>query len=194
MPGFPRRKVTEPAAARTELPKIVLQITRGRAQHLAREVRSTAFLIGTAPDCDLVLADPRFDPVHSYVYVTPDRVTIRQLGEGPALSIDGRPTPWAVLFDGDRLQMGSYEFQVRIEWPAGSAHAESTPGQGEALPLPTVDDRAAERLLREVERGAETPRLTLFVGDDEGESDQPARRPQPAIRPSWQPRQKKASL
>jgi hypothetical protein len=186
--------VADPPPAQLELPKIVLEITRGRAQHMTRQVRSRAFLIGTAPDCDLVLADPRFDPVHSYLFVTPRRITIRQLGQGPPLSIDGRPAPWAVLADGDRIEMASYEFQVRITWPAGSAHAVRAGRKGESLPLTINHDRATERLLQEVERSAGSPRLTLYVGDDEDEAELKPTGRRIFNRPDRQARQKKASL
>jgi hypothetical protein len=161
---------------------------------MTRQVRSRAFLIGTAPDCDLVLADPRFDPVHSYLFVTPERITIRQLGQGPPLSIDGRPAPWAVLADGDRIEMASYEFQVQITWPEASAHAVCAARNGQSLPLSIDHDRATERLLQDVEGCAGSPRLTLFVGDNEGEAEPQAPRRRFVDSPNRQARQKKASL
>lgn len=165
MQGTDRAGGSDAAAREFDLPKIIREITRGRAKYKSREVRSSAFLIGAAPDCDLVLGDPRFDPVHSYRFVSPRRVTIRQLGFGPALCVDGRPTSWAALSDLDRLQIGPYKFQVRIEWP-GVGAGNSTGGKRERLPFPIDYELATERLLRDVEQYSDAPRLSLFKGDE----------------------------
>lgn len=165
---------TDGAAGRTALPRIVLEIARGRAKHKSRPVRSTAFLIGTAPDCDLVLADPQFDTVHSYLLVQPTRVTIRHLGAGPPLRVDGCEVAWRELDDRSRLQMGSYEFQVRIEWPE-SITDRSAGNAAAAQPEHPYDD-TTERQSREVAQIASPPRLSVFVGDD---PQAPGRQPQP---------------
>lgn len=186
---------TERSAGGQDRPKIVLEITRGRAKHKIREVSSAAFLIGTDTDCDLVLSDPHFDGLHSYVLVGQDRVTIRQLGWGPELRVGGRPAAWASLEDLDRLQMGPYEFQVRIEWPAGRAGG-GVAGEGtaETLPLNVARDAAIERLLLDVEQYSDQPRLSLFVGDGQYETERRVVRSKPAHLGAWQASQKKASF
>lgn len=176
------------------LPSITLEITCGRAKHRSRPIRSTAFLIGSAEDCDLVLGDPSFDPVHSYVFVRPGRVTIRQLGNGPSLYVGGRQVGWAVLQDFDRLQMGSYEFEVRIEWPRENGDVMGRdPAPREALPLELGAEPATERLLSDVEDYDEAPKLTLFVGDERDDVDD-ALPPLSAVDPrAWRQPPKKAS-
>ena len=75
-----------------------------------------AFLIGTAKDCDLVLGDGRFPEVHAAG--GPTGVTVRWLGDGPELTVNGRQALLsAPLADGDLLKAASYEFRVRIRWP-----------------------------------------------------------------------------
>jgi len=194
MQGTDRQGESDGAAREFELPKIVLEITRGRAKHKRRAVRSSAFLIGTAPDCDLVLGDPRFDPVYSYVFVSQRRVTIRQLGFGPALCVDGRPTPWATLSDLDWLQMGPYEFQVRIEWPRDNADVRNSGEERDSRSVGIDDERATERLLRDVERYSDVPRLTLFVGDEEYETAECRPRRSRTDPAAWRPPQIRASL
>ncbi|MEX0676281.1 MAG: FHA domain-containing protein [Pirellulales bacterium] len=195
MQGNDRRGGSDRTTREFDLPKITLEITRGRANHKTREVRSAAFLIGTAPDCDLVLGDPRFDPVHSYVFASPSRVTIRQLGQGPRLCVGGRPVSWAALSNLDRLQLGPYEFQVRIEWPKGHPDAGHPGGVvRETLPLPIDDDRATERLLRDVEQFSGAPRLSLFVGDDEHQTDDRVSHQMRLDRGTCRPSQKRASF
>lgn len=189
-----RRGGTEQAVGELELPHVVLEITRGRAKHKRRDVRAAAFLIGTAPDCDLVLGDPRFDALYGYLFVQPGRVAIRHLGQGPPLCVGGRTVTWASLADADHLQMGPYEFQVRIQWPQAQADAEPAGGRREETgPAPIDCDAAGERLLRDVEGFSAVPRLTLFTGDGQCEIEDHAPRTMAVARAAWGQFQKKAS-
>ncbi|MCA9247231.1 MAG: FHA domain-containing protein [Planctomycetales bacterium] len=94
--------------------RVALEILRGRAVRRMRPIDGPASLIGSAPDCDLVLGDARFPEVHSYVRVTDGQVTIRHLGFSPDLLVNGQPATLAILRDGDVIQMGPYYFGVRI--------------------------------------------------------------------------------
>jgi len=100
----------------TEL-RFLLEIGRGHARQKTRPITGPVFLIGSDSDCDLVLADERFDPIFAYLIAGKDGVTLRCVGEGPEVTIDGRPTRKSRLFDGDRLRIGAYEFRFRIVSP-----------------------------------------------------------------------------
>jgi hypothetical protein len=99
------------------LPRVELQIMRGRAKNKIRRVEVPVFLIGSATDCDLVLADAAFPEVHTYLYVNRGGVSVRRLGEGPELAVDGREVQASPVADGQTLRVGSYEFAVRIQQP-----------------------------------------------------------------------------
>jgi pSer/pThr/pTyr-binding forkhead associated (FHA) protein len=102
------------------LPEVTLEITRGAAQRRRRVVRPPVFLIGAAEDCDLVLGDPLFPSVHTYLYVTSAGVSARHIGEGPALLVNEREVETVRLQDGDRLKFGAYEFLLHVQKvPAG---------------------------------------------------------------------------
>jgi pSer/pThr/pTyr-binding forkhead associated (FHA) protein len=96
-------------------PRVTLEIVRGRARRLVRRVAPPVFLIGRAADCDLVLANEQFPEAFAYVYVTTDGVTVRHLGALPELLVNGRRVESVTLEDGDRLEMGPYEFQINIQ-------------------------------------------------------------------------------
>jgi len=102
---------------RAGLPNVQLEIIRGLARHRIRPVRVPVFLIGSADDCDLVLGDPDFPEVHTYLFVTAGGVSARHLGAGAPLLVDGRIVRSAVLHDGDVLASGPYEFRIRIDSP-----------------------------------------------------------------------------
>jgi pSer/pThr/pTyr-binding forkhead associated (FHA) protein len=96
------------------LPQVSLEIVRGAAQRRMRLVRPPVYLIGAAGDCDLVLGDPAFPAVHTYLYVTATGVSVRHIGEGPKLYVNGVAIETARLANGDRLRLGAYEFVVHV--------------------------------------------------------------------------------
>jgi len=97
------------------LPRVDLEITRGRARHKLRQVTVRAYLIGRANDCDLVLSDPRFGDVHAYLFRDPHRVSIRWLGCGPEVTVNGQLVDRLVqLEDQDCIRTGPYEFKMHL--------------------------------------------------------------------------------
>ena len=98
-----------------QLPQVDLEIVRGKASRRIREVSPPVFLIGAAEDCDLVLGDVRFPEAYAYLYVTVRGVSVRYLGDGPELNVNGELTESALLADGDILELGAYEFQLHIQ-------------------------------------------------------------------------------
>ena len=105
---------------RSSLPKVQLEIVRGLARNLVRDVAGPVYLIGAAHDCDLVLGDPQFPEVFAYLFVTEHGVSLRHLGAGPTLAVNDRVMQATPLFEGDVLCMEQYEFLIRIDWEGGA--------------------------------------------------------------------------
>lgn len=101
---------------RSEVPSVEIEILRGRARQLFRQVSGRVFLIGTAADCDMVLGDLQFPEVYAYLFLSEQGVSLRYLEAGPALMVNGRLVQAAAIFDGDVLRMANYEFVIHIEW------------------------------------------------------------------------------
>ena len=101
---------------RSSLPVVELEIAQGEARSLTRQVQGPVYLIGTAADCDLVLGDLQFPEVFAYLFLTERGVSLRRLGAGPVLTVNGRLTQSTPLLDGDVLSMGRYQFCLRIQW------------------------------------------------------------------------------
>lgn len=128
---------------------VELEITRGRAKHKLRRVSVRAYLIGSANDCDLVLGDPRFPQVHAYLLRGASGVTIRWLGQGPELTVNGHVAQASTpLVDLDVIRTGGYEFQVHLQpsgpRPTGDPEYSSSVTSGAPAGLPP-SSRAATR-------------------------------------------------
>ena len=95
-----------------------LTIHRGRAQRLVRSVTGPVFTIGAAETCEMVLGDIQFPDVHSYVCIRAGVVSMRYLGEGPTVTVNGREVRWGELLDGDRIRTGPFEFRTGIRYSA----------------------------------------------------------------------------
>jgi predicted component of type VI protein secretion system len=109
----PKSRLSRPL--RSQWPKVSLEIERGEARRKSRPVAGPVFLVGSAPDCDLVLGDPRFSDVHWYLFLKADRVLLRCLATEPEVKVQGRPVASAALSDGDHISSGGYGFRVRIQ-------------------------------------------------------------------------------
>jgi predicted component of type VI protein secretion system len=101
-----------------QLPRVELEVTRGRTRQSVRSLETRAFLIGAASDCDLVLTDPQFPAVYAYVMRDADGARIRAIAESPLLCVNGERVEETRLDDGDVIRTGPYEFRVRLTPPA----------------------------------------------------------------------------
>jgi len=118
-----------PAALRImhRKPLALLEIRRGMAKNKMRPVVGPVFLIGGSAECDLVLADPQFPEIHAYLLVNHGRISLRRVGEGPELTVDGRAVEAAKLFDGDLLRTGPYEFRLHLVSPGDPDYPREEP-------------------------------------------------------------------
>jgi len=97
-----------------QLPRVELEVTRGRTRQALRPLESRAYLIGAANDCDLVLTDPQFPAVYAYVMRDANGVKIRAIAESPMLTVNNRLVEETRLVDGDLVRTGPYEFRVHV--------------------------------------------------------------------------------
>ena len=92
---------------------MILEIRRGVAKHRERKVTEPVFLVGSNPDCDMVLGDPQFAPIHFYLLRRAGRTCIRSTETDPDLTVNGQVKRVAQISEGDRIRTGPYEFIVR---------------------------------------------------------------------------------
>ncbi len=109
----------EPQPPHVAFPRTVwgLEIVRGQAQQMFRPITGPVFMIGTAVDSDLVLADETFPETYLYLYIKTDEqlnetVSVRRFGVGPELRIDEVELDVAELPLGSLLEFGAYAFRL----------------------------------------------------------------------------------
>ena len=90
-----------------------LEIRRGRANHRLRQVTEPVFVVGSNKDCDMVLGDPQFGPIHFFLLSRNGETTIRSLERRPDLTVNGVQANSESIKEGDRIRTGPYEFVVR---------------------------------------------------------------------------------
>jgi hypothetical protein len=150
-----------------------LEIRRGRARNLVRQVNSAVYLIGSARDCDLVLADAQFPQAYAYLFVNPTGVTVRRLGSGPDLTVNGDAVEATRVEDGDRIRTGPFEFCLRIDKPTLPAVSTEgcEPRQRDGQQRQRRAQRRVQHLLADIRHAIFPPKigLRIYVG-----SDQPA--------------------
>lgn len=127
------------------LPQVRLEITRGRVRQRFRVMCGPVFLIGSSPDCDLVLADRQFPAVHCYLFRSRQGLLLKRLEGGPQMVIGGRPASSARLSGGERLKTGPYEFRFHVA-AAASPPVLAFPGR-----LTRPEQHGIETLLEEID-------------------------------------------
>jgi hypothetical protein len=148
-----RRHPSGPHAS-ANLPKVQLEIQRGKAKNLVRQVTGPVYLVGSARDCDLVLGDPQFPQAFAYIFVNESGVTLRRLGVGPDVTVNGSVIEAIGLEDGDRIRTGPFEFHVRIDQPVRNG--------GSSAVTPTRERKARAS---EVRRKLAGPRVEQLLAD-----------------------------
>jgi hypothetical protein len=125
----------QPQPPHVKWPETVLglEIVRGQARQMFRPITGPVFMIGTAVDCDLVLADAAFPETYLYLYIKDDAVSIRRFGVGPELFVDEVETDVAELPLGSVIQFGPYAFRLTQQTGGGR-------GPDDDRPDPKPDD------------------------------------------------------
>jgi pSer/pThr/pTyr-binding forkhead associated (FHA) protein/predicted nucleic acid-binding Zn-ribbon protein len=108
---------------------------------LARLCMSRALvLVGSSPACRIRLRDARVSRHHCCLLRTPQGVWLIDLLHGTGACLNGQPLPWALVKEGDRLQVGPY--LLRVWYP--NVHPETPPPRLVETPAGTPVQPAAD--------------------------------------------------
>ncbi|NOX56848.1 MAG: FHA domain-containing protein [Planctomycetes bacterium] len=133
---------------------VSLRVRRGETQQPERPVNTERFLIGSGPRCHLRL-DGGIPSLHSLIRRDGEEIWIEALASSPPLQVNGQIRRSTLLQNGDRIEIGAFEFEVLVfERPAaavgvpGSETQRPESGDGEKAP----GEMTAEELVDEIQR------------------------------------------
>lgn len=100
----------EPTLAPERAPRMMLEICRGRTRFPQRPISGPRFFIGSGAGCDLRLGGSDFPAIHSLIQTRENGVWFETLAAAPAARINGELTNGEWLRDGDRIEIGAFQF------------------------------------------------------------------------------------
>src|SRR5262249_9897706 len=103
------------AASGDGLPEVRLELRHGSNPPMTFFVGDTAFLIGSAPGCDLRLPGAEVPPVLCLLARRAGSVALRKLASAAPLHVNGKPVSAAPLTDGDRIAIGPFELTAHVQ-------------------------------------------------------------------------------
>ncbi len=114
--SLPKSEVSSPVGSETGAPQQTrpakalahLIAESGEAREIGAAIGAGAFTIGTDPTCDFVVAAPNAEEtgVLARIWAQGDRFMLHVLASAPTILVSGQPVSWAVLEDGDKLEIG----------------------------------------------------------------------------------------
>ena len=120
------------------LPRVTVEAGNEVLAHLS--LNRALVLVGSSPDCRIRLRDSRVWRYHCSLLRTPQGVWLINLLPGADACLNGQPLRWALVKDGDRLQVGPYV--LRVWYP--EARTETSPPGLAAIPAGTPVRTAEE--------------------------------------------------
>lgn len=104
----------EPTLPMERAPRMILEICRGRTRFPQRPISGPRYFIGSGPSCDLRLGGPDFPALHSLIQTRENGVWFETLADTPAVRINGEVTHGEWLRDGDRIEIGAFQFLAHL--------------------------------------------------------------------------------
>lgn len=95
-------------------PRMILEICRGLTRFPQRPVSGPRFFIGSGPGCDLRLGGDTFPTIHSLIQTRENGVWFEMLAADPPVRLNGEMTRGEWLRDGDRIEIGAFEFIAHV--------------------------------------------------------------------------------
>ncbi len=95
-------------------PRMILEICRGRTRFPQRPISGPRYFIGSGPGCDLRLGGTDFPAIHSLIQTRENGVWFETLADSPAVHINGELTHGEWLRDGDRIEIGAFQFLAHL--------------------------------------------------------------------------------
>jgi DNA-binding NtrC family response regulator len=143
------------------LPAASVTVTLPQGGVLKAPLKMDHFFVGTAPDCDLIVADVRVSRRHCELRLTQRGVILRDLKSKNGTLIGEIPVFEAILPIGAIATIGSSHLSVSVEGEPSVVPLSPTGQFGEAI----GQSVAMRALFARIERAARTPETILLLGE-----------------------------
>jgi len=94
-------------------PTLYLEVSRGITEYPQRPVTEGRILIGAGPQCGLRLGGDQIPLLHSILHVEGTDIWLDAVADSPSLKVNGEVLENALIDEGDRVEIGSFQFVVR---------------------------------------------------------------------------------
>jgi hypothetical protein len=98
-----------------------LVVTYGVTPHKVRPLRRDLVVIGQGRGCDVGLVSPEIAEAHCVLFRTAKGWRLRDCGSRIGTRLNGKPAHESALYDGDVLQVGTFNFRCHLPGAAPAA-------------------------------------------------------------------------
>src|SRR5262249_23099145 len=118
------------------LPELALETHSGGVQRGRWRMPGALALAGQHPACKLHFIHPTVSAFHCAWVRTPGGLWVIDLLSRAGVQVNGAAVRWTRLEDGDRVQVGQYEVQVRVKSPGAARPPAGPAPEGPGRPGP----------------------------------------------------------
>ena len=143
------------------LPALEVVVTTAGGETSATPLGLDALVVGSSPDADVVVADPRISRKHCELVISESGLVVRDLGSKNGVFVDGTRVVAAYLVAGANVRIGDAELSVR---PAGAAREvplATVPAFGECLGRSVI----MRALFAKLQVASKTNEAILILGE-----------------------------
>ena len=101
--------------------RLTLEVFRRRSRFPRRPVAGLRYFIGSGGKCDLCLGGEDIPLIHSLIQTRGTHFWIEPIASQPPLLLNGEPTHGEWLREGDRIEIGSFQFVAHVATRGGHA-------------------------------------------------------------------------
>jgi DNA-binding NtrC family response regulator len=143
------------------IPALVLTVTAPESPAVEVRLAMTPLVIGTSPECDIAVADPRVSRRHCEIAVTAEGIVIRDLASKNGTFAGKIALREALLAPGEAVTIGGTTLVVRAAGAPTAVPMSPTGRFGEAI----GQSYAMRTLFARLERAAATDQTLLLLGE-----------------------------
>lgn len=144
-----------------DVPSLVVAVTDPNGAFIEVRLEMKPLVVGTSPACDLVVSDPRISRRHCEVALTPEGITIRDLGSKNGTLAGKIALREALLAPGEPVTLGDSTLVVRSLGVPARVSLSPASRFGEAFGQSFV----MRALFARLERAAATEQTILLLGE-----------------------------